>query len=153
MCIELNACSKFFPWLLGSQCCEKIFRAARSLSSTFSTVIDFRVLGLVRRLHHLQVLLLLESEYKDINYPITGSHKEKEASVSNPHSVTLEEISINIQNAHEMAKKSIENLGITNLLQEKEHWDNPPIPGLATITISREDDDIDDDQEQWIIVD
>jgi len=110
MCIELNAHSlliyiltlqnkpthseSFLPWLLGSQCCKKIFRAARSMSSTFSMVINFGVLGLVRRLHRLQVLLQLESECKDLNYPITGSHKEKEASICDLHGVTLEEISV-----------------------------------------------------------
>lgn len=55
-CIELNAHSllllflkhieegtldEFYPWLLGSQQCEAWFRAARSLTSTFSTVINF----------------------------------------------------------------------------------------------------------------
>ena len=34
----------FLPWLLGSQCCEMTFRIARSMSSTFSTVINFGVL-------------------------------------------------------------------------------------------------------------
>jgi len=52
-----------------------------------------------------------------------------------------------------MAKKAIEDLGMASLLQEKEHWDNPPIPGSATITISREDDDADDDKEQEMMVD
>ena len=56
MCIELNAhslisfiltlrnClpdSGFLPWLLGSQSCEKAFRAAHSMSSIFSMVIFF----------------------------------------------------------------------------------------------------------------
>jgi len=52
-----------------------------------------------------------------------------------------------------MAKKAIEDLGMASLLREKEHWDNPPIPGSATITISREDDDADDDKEQEMMVD
>ena len=70
MCIELNAHAMtiflltlriFFPesgllsWLLGSQTCEKAFRAARSLSSVFSTIINFGMLGLLRRLHRMQV--------------------------------------------------------------------------------------------------
>ena len=66
MCIELNAHSLkiflltlqkilpdngFFPWLLGSQSCEKAIRAAHSMSSIFSAVINFGMLGLLRRLH------------------------------------------------------------------------------------------------------
>lgn len=60
ICIELNAhalimflmtvrdnCddSAFLPWRLGSQTCEKAFRAARSMTSTFSTIINFGMLG------------------------------------------------------------------------------------------------------------
>lgn len=39
----------FLPWKLGSQSCEKIFRAAKSLTSTFSTIINFSMLGLLHR--------------------------------------------------------------------------------------------------------
>ena len=69
-CIELNAHAlvllvitlqdnfddnNFIPWILGSQSCEKTFRAARSMSTTFSTIINFGVLGLLRHLHRLQI--------------------------------------------------------------------------------------------------
>ena len=64
MCIELNAhslitliltirnklnkhSSAFQPWVFGSQTCEGLFRAARSMTSIFSTVISFGMLGLV----------------------------------------------------------------------------------------------------------
>lgn len=55
-CIEINAhtllsltlrhikngsLNRFYPWLLGSQICESWFRAARSMTSTFSTIINF----------------------------------------------------------------------------------------------------------------
>ena len=56
-CIELNAHSlitllqtarksgdNFLPWLHGSQSCEKLFRTLRSMSSTFSTVVNFGIL-------------------------------------------------------------------------------------------------------------
>ena len=39
----------FLPWKLGSQFCEKIFRAARSLTSTFSTIINLSILCLLHR--------------------------------------------------------------------------------------------------------
>ena len=41
----------FNPWKLGSQSCEKTFRAVHSMASTFPTVINVGMLG---RLHRLQ---------------------------------------------------------------------------------------------------
>ena len=35
----------FFPWLLGSLSCEKTFRSARSMSTVFSSVLNFSILG------------------------------------------------------------------------------------------------------------
>ena len=78
MCIEFNAHAiiiliillrdyygkekAYLPWLLGSQSCEKAFRAARSMSSTFSTIINFSMLGLMRRIHRLQLQSELQAE-------------------------------------------------------------------------------------------
>ena len=41
----------FMPWLLGSQSCEKIFRATHSMIPTFSTMLNFGTLSLLQRLH------------------------------------------------------------------------------------------------------
>ena len=73
-CIELNAHSlilllqtsrksghSFLPWLYGSQSCENLFRIVRSMCSTFSTVVNFGMLGLLRRLHRLQIQFHLET--------------------------------------------------------------------------------------------
>ncbi|XP_030753635.1 uncharacterized protein LOC115880545 [Sitophilus oryzae] len=70
-CIELNAHEiilaieqlrqkqipeAFLPWLFSSQSCEKIFRETRSMSSTFSTVINYTLLELLRRLKRIQAM-------------------------------------------------------------------------------------------------
>lgn len=68
-CIELNShgllimlekcrrsSSKFIPWLYSSQPCEKIFRQTRSMTTTFSTIVNFNFLDLLRRLNKIQVL-------------------------------------------------------------------------------------------------
>ena len=52
----------FLPWLLGSQPCESTFRAARSMTGTFSTIVNFSLLGFLQRLHRLQIQLQLETE-------------------------------------------------------------------------------------------
>ena len=97
MCIELNAHAlitylmvvrsqissdqmAFLPWLLGSQVCEKTFRTARSMSSTFSSVLNFSILGLLRRLHRLQIqsVLQAQSEESKIKFPRIDRHCSKE---------------------------------------------------------------------------
>ena len=62
MCIELNAHAIitlviilrdfYLTWLLGSQTCERVFRSARSMTSTFSTIINFSMLGLMTPASH-----------------------------------------------------------------------------------------------------
>ena len=92
MCCELNAHSliifavimcnhpSFIPWLLGSQCCEKIFRSARSLNTVYSTMINFGMLGLLHRSHCLQMQILLECDADEngILYPHSLVNKIKE---------------------------------------------------------------------------
>ena len=84
MCVELNAhalityaltvrdyfqgdFNKFLPWMLGSQTCEKTFWIVRSMSSTstFSAVLNFSVLGLLRRLHRLNIQVTLQANSED----------------------------------------------------------------------------------------
>ena len=52
------------PWLLGPQTCEQAFRAARSMSSTFTSIINFGVLGLLHHLHRLQIQAELQRKMK-----------------------------------------------------------------------------------------
>ena len=98
MCIELNAHALitflitlreggdalYMPWVLGSQSCEKIFRSARSMTSIFSTVINFSVLGLLRRLHRLKIQSQLQAEsyQSGIIYPQVKKHENKEGNKS-----------------------------------------------------------------------
>ena len=68
MCIQINAHSllafllntqldemiSFVPWMMfGSQSCERTFRSLRSMTSTFSMIINFNILVLLQGLHYL----------------------------------------------------------------------------------------------------
>ena len=69
----------FLPWLLGSQVCEATFRTIRSMNSTFSTVINFGMLGLLRRLHRLQIQSILQADTASvITFPRVVKHQVKE---------------------------------------------------------------------------
>ena len=108
ICIELNAhalvilrdylpeysSTCYAPWLLSSQPCEQTFRAARSMSNVFSTVINFGVLGLLRRLHRLQIQLNLESKSNatKIIYPRQLKSEDKNCKLFGVDSITNSEI-------------------------------------------------------------
>lgn len=81
VCIELNAHELikviekfkenqteilFLPWLMSSQPCEKTFRAIRSLTSTYSTVVNFNMLEILQRLNRIQLINEIQSD--------TGKH-------------------------------------------------------------------------------
>lgn len=55
-CRERNEPHQFLPWYLSSQPCESTFRKLRSMTSTFSTVVNFSVLDVLRRLNRINLL-------------------------------------------------------------------------------------------------
>lgn len=57
-----NAPEQFLPWLFSSQPCEKTFRQIRSMTSTFSTVVNFSMKELLHRLHRVHALNEITSD-------------------------------------------------------------------------------------------
>lgn len=167
ICIELNAhallilllvlrdnykAECYYPWLLGSQPCERAFRAARSMSPTFSTMINFTVLGLIRRLHKLQIEVDLESESDatGIIYPRHQSHQKRsginEGDVHSISNVTNQHIEDTIQKSLEKARAAIDDLGMKDLLVETQNWEKTlGDSGVDSIKVENDDDDDDDE--------
>ena len=55
-------------WLSGSQGCEETFRMLRSMTSTFSTIVNFSIKGIIQRIHKLNHLSTVESS-ETITFP------------------------------------------------------------------------------------
>ena len=55
-------------WKTGSQGCESLFRLARSMTSTFSTILNFSMKGIMERMHKLNFLSSIESS-EEIAFP------------------------------------------------------------------------------------
>ena len=146
VCIELNAhalialliilrdhlpdlSSKCYaPWLLSSQPCEQTFRSARSMSNVFSTIVNFEVLGLLRRLHRLQIQLDLESKSNTtkIIYPRQLAHQKIEEKTSEffpVNSVTNAEIEGVVKKGLIQAKEAMEDLGMKDDLVKIKQWE------------------------------
>lgn len=59
---KINRPELFLPWLFSSQPCEKTFRQLRSMTSTFSTVVNFSMKEILQRLHRVQALNEITSD-------------------------------------------------------------------------------------------
>ena len=175
MCVELNAHSLlayiitirdsfpdlsqcFTPWITGSQSAEKMFRSLRSMSSTFSTIVNFSMLGMLQRLHKLGIKEDLESEseqeHHDIHFARLESHKEKTGRGRTSHfDVCLpnEAIYDSLKQAEERAKSAATKLGMADDLIRKSKWDTPPIP--SNIMQCEVEDDEEDEDEEKVIAD
>ena len=167
LCIELNAhalilfmrtlrdhysdgAALFSPWKLGSQSCEKTFRAVRSMTTTFSTVINVGMLGLLRRLHRLQIQFRLEAEsaQNGIRYPHCEKHNNKDGSNTRVTFSLQGVTDANIEDAVEcggkLAMKDIEMLGMELSLERNMEVENE---SAGSIIPEAEDDKELDDEE------
>ena len=63
-----NYATKTFPieclrvWMPGSQSCEQLFRLLRSMTPTFSTVVNFSMKGILEKIHKLEFISSSESD-------------------------------------------------------------------------------------------
>ena len=147
ICIELNAhslityllalrdevsqfsSSCYLPWLLGSQPCEQAFHAARSMTSIFSTIINFSMQGLLHRLHKLQSFIDLQSksDVTNIIYPQKKTHSSKDGIANeNLHLVTNisdDQIEEAVRRGFHRAKEPMEELGMKTSLESNNLWE------------------------------
>ena len=160
MCVELNAHAiiiyaltirdhfqgdsrNFLPWMLGSQTCERTFRTVRSMSSVFSTVLNFSVLGLLRRLHRINIQQTLQADLQSaVKFPNLEKYRNKEGKkISEPLRIKDDEIDEAVQRAKAKARNTIQEMGMDKLLKVHSVWDKENTDLLAEI----QDDDDDDD--------
>ena len=96
----------------------------------FSTMINFGMLGLLRRLHRLQIQAKLQAESNatGIVYPRAKKHKIKDGDgtyitpfLSDIKDTNIAEV---VKRAEIRAKASLEKLGMATLLQVHKVWDS-----------------------------
>ena len=170
-CIEINAHSLlalvrdckndyFMSWLLGSQSCEKTFRSLRSMTSTFSTVVNCSLLVLPQQKHKLHIQEECQSKTGDarnIRFPRQeryGNKKDGENKyVTHSLEITNQELHDTLKRA-ERAQENINNLGMEKgFRDDKQNWTSPPIPTHLTVTNDESNDDDDSDGEHDCIQD
>ena len=92
-CVEINAHSliplvvkfrddtnltpdMFTIWNFSSQTCEQFFRATRSLTTTFSTVVNFSMKGIISRLKHIETINTIKTELKNASSSISFAREK-----------------------------------------------------------------------------
>lgn len=71
----------FLPWYFSSQACEQLFRTTRSMTSTYSTVVNFSLKDILHRLSRIEVLNCIQNdlqnqtaETENFNFPRLEKH-------------------------------------------------------------------------------
>jgi len=136
----------------GSQPCEQTFRAARSMTGIFSTLINFSMYGMLNHLHRLQIQLQLESEMQEtgIQYPRVDKHVKKSGfsvgqSPKNLSEITNKNIFDTVQGSKAAAISSLKELGI--FVTDKDgKWQDLSVK-VAMVRIKKEEDNYDDDKD------
>lgn len=133
MCIELNAhalivileifekrkinSQHFLPEMFSSQPCESFFRAARSMTSTFSTVVNFSINEFLNRVKRIEQLVSIKnsdvlSEYTFVkNSKCWNSNSQQYNDVSN-RLLDENEIQLSIEDARIQAEIDSRELGV-----------------------------------------
>jgi len=125
---HIKEVKSFLPWLRGSQCCETTFRTARSMSSVYSAVINFGMLGLLRRLHRVQIQHTVQAETQgEICFPRLLKHQHKVCKNEINDSICLLNVSDKqilsaVQRGHAKVRRMIEQLGMFNLFNKHSFW-------------------------------
>ncbi len=129
MCIELNAHmllnlvyniidEEFSPecfriWMTGSQSCEQLFRLLRSMTPTFSTIVNFSLKGIPEKMHKLEFVTSSESN-DGILFPRLGKRilQMKEETDETFHIPTFQSITQEISKAKRDAIKLAADCGM-----------------------------------------
>lgn len=100
----------FCPWLFNSQTCESFFRALRSMTSTFSTVVNFSILDTIHRIRRIDMQTDIVTNLGRKGYLFRNKHSSNESTyIDLPSLQDIEEI---VLNARHDAKISLLDMGM-----------------------------------------
>ena len=124
------------------------------MTPTISKMVNFNILGLLRRIHKLQIQIEIESQSSSIGiiFPNTtakGNDRENQHSVKTITNANIEEA---VRSALQKSKNSIQHLGMKDLLVQNDNWDNVPFGDVGDVEenygehlVEENDDNVKDD--------
>ena len=116
------------------------------MNTTFSTVISFGMLGLLRCLHHVQIQAFLQADTASvITFPRVDKHQVKETRISSTCNIKNQDILAAVMKAEVKAKEAIEHLEMAELLKKHNKWESATKISPDDLSNTDCDDDCEDD--------
>lgn len=131
MCIEINAhvmvklirkCKEmgkpelFLPWLFSSQACESFVRLARSMSTTYSTVVNFSLLDFLHKIRRIDFQRETETKLSKEGYSFPRDRRKKELGSKTESCVSDTDLPTDIEIMDEICVAYSEAKGLAQLL-------------------------------------
>ena len=125
------------------------------MSSVFSTILNFSILGLLRRLHQINIQHTLQVNSQGlIRFPSMEKHCSKDGknklSESSSSDISDEEIAEAVQRAKTKARATLEALDMHKLSQVHSVWDNDNATEDLLADVNAQDDNDDDNEDDDI---
>jgi len=126
------------------------------MSTVFSTVLNFSILGLLRRLHRIDIQLELQAtlegvvKFPGIDRRTTKATKSLMSGESSLASIKDADIASAVDRARSKAKRALETLGMDKLLKVHSLWDKEYTMPAVSVD-DNEVDDYDDTDESEVV--
>lgn len=100
---------------MSSQLCEQLFRATRSMTSTYSTVVNYSMLEILNRLNRIHYLEDVKTELQgQFTFPRSNTDTEQLPTTFQP--MTDEDIEITVLKAQKDSVSDAERVGVTDVI-------------------------------------
>lgn len=144
-----NRLELFLPLLLGSQTCESTFRQLRSMTSTFSTVVNFTLYDMLQRLRRIQLLNDIVTKSSEICPELKFPRYERKMAKAPDVLPSDSELIELIESARQEATCDANNVGINAednffLCQLKR-----TIESTASFGFDPDDEDYDENEDEY----
>ncbi|KAF5281748.1 hypothetical protein FQR65_LT14543 [Abscondita terminalis] len=108
--------SYFIPWQFGSQACEQLFRSVRSMTSTFSTIVNFSMLEIIQRTEKIQIIQNINADLRqtanEIFLPRENRRESKSVATNFPLILSDREIEQVVKMSYNEATADLKKLGV-----------------------------------------
>ncbi|KAL4153941.1 hypothetical protein QTP88_001774 [Uroleucon formosanum] len=116
--------SMFIPWSYSNQACEEMFRTARSMTSTYSTMINFSMNNILKRLTRIQLLNSIQNDLHENQKDIIINELKNNNTIEKKHNrnfINFTKVHENIYSVESKSDNVIDSI-LTKSLKNAKKW-------------------------------